>query len=251
MLSSEMVARSCTIAAMAKMDETESAAETELEAALPLGPQSLPELIEFRQIDDAATMKALADPLRQRIMRALGRNVHVKARVMTVKQLAEELGEPTTKLYRHMKQLLAVNLIQVAELRLVGGIVEQHYRVAQKGWGVNPERSMVDRSALSEELLELVGAGVNEYFGRYETALQAGRTHVRSLDSLENPPYVRSVGSISDFRVPRERAAEFAERFHALVEEFNSHPNTTEGDVVHANLLAMFYATEADEALGE
>jgi hypothetical protein len=50
--------------------------------------------------------------------------------------------------------------------------------------------------------------------------------------------------------VPRERAAEFAERFHTLVEEFNSHPNTTEGDIVHANLLAMFYATEADEAPG-
>jgi hypothetical protein len=94
--------------------------------------------------------------------------------------------------------------------------------------------------------------GVNEYFGRYEAAVQAGRTHVRSLDSLESPPYVRSAGAISDldFRVPRERAAEFAERFHTLVEEFNSHPNTTEGDIVHANLLAMFYATEADEAPG-
>ena len=54
---------------MAKRDTapTGSAAEAELEAALPLGPQQLPELIEFRQIEDAATMKALADPLRQNV----------------------------------------------------------------------------------------------------------------------------------------------------------------------------------------
>lgn len=227
-----------------------SAAETELEAALPLGPQPLPDLIEFRHIDDAATMKALADPLRQKIMRALGRNAHETPRVMTVKQLAEEIGEPTTKLYRHMKQLLAVDLIQVAELRLVGGIVEQHYRVAQKGWGVNPERPSMGRdSILSEELLGVVGAGVEDYFNRYEAALRAGRTQVRSQDSVEHPPYVRSTAAISDFRIPRERAVEFAERFHALVEAFHQEEHVRGEDTVHVNLLAMFYATEPDEAL--
>ena len=246
MLSREMVAQLCIIAVMARDEakstkSTESAAEAELEATLPLGPRPLPGLIEFRHIDDAATMKALADPLRQKIMRALGRNVHEKARIMTVKQLAEELGEPTTKLYRHMKQLLAVNLIQVAELRLVGGIVEQHYRVAQKGWGVHPERPAADReSLLSEELLGLVGAGVEEYFTRFEAALHAGRTYAHPQDSLEHPPYIHSVGAISDFRMPRERAAEFAERFHGLVEEFNSEVHARGADTVQVNLLTFF-----------
>jgi DNA-binding transcriptional ArsR family regulator len=250
-LSSEMVALSCTIATMAKRDtaSTGSAAEAELEAALPLGPQQLPELIEFRQIEDAATMKALADPLRQSLMRALGRNVHEKPRIMTVKQLAEELGEPTTKLYRHMKQLLAVGLIQVAELRLVGGIVEQHYRVAQKGWGVNPERpSWGLASAQSQELLGMAGAAIEDYFTRYEAALQAGRAHVRSQESLENPPYVRSVGAICDFQMPRERAAEFAERFHTLVKEFNGEAHAHGENTVLVNLMAIFYATEPDDA---
>jgi DNA-binding transcriptional ArsR family regulator len=228
---------------------TESAAEVELERVLPLGPQALPELIEFRQIEDAATMKALADPLRQNILRVLSRNVHEKPRVMTVKQLAEELGEPTTKLYRHMKQLLAVDLIQVAELRLVGGIVEQHYRVAQKGLGVDPQRPTWDRaSAQSEALLGVVGAGVEDFFTRYGAALQSGRTYVRSQDSLENPPYIRSTGAISDCQIPRERAAEFAERFHALIGEFHSEPNAHGEGTVYVNLLAMFYATEPEDA---
>jgi DNA-binding transcriptional ArsR family regulator len=232
-------------------EPTGSAAETELEAVLPLGPQPLPELIEYRRIEDVATIKALADPLRLKIMRALGRNADEAPRIMTVKQLAEEIGEPTTKLYRHMKQLLAVDLIQVAELRLVGGIVEQHYRAAQKALSVNPgpQSRGRDMAGLSEDLFGFADAAIEDFFSRFESALRAGRTHVSSQENLENPPYIRSVGAICDFRMPRERAAEFAERFHALVKELGEVPNTRDEDAVHVNLMGVFYATEHDDAL--
>jgi DNA-binding MarR family transcriptional regulator len=41
---------------------------------------------------------------------------------MSVKELAEELGEPQTKLYRHVKQLEAAGLIRIAASRMVSGI---------------------------------------------------------------------------------------------------------------------------------
>ena len=219
------------------------------EEALALGPQPLPELVEYRNVDDPATMKAVADPLRLKIMRVLGQDVRVTPRIMTVKQLAEELGEPTTKLYRHIKQLLAVGLIQVAELRLVGGIVEQSYRVAQLSWGLHTSASDMSREQLhSDELFGVVGAALDEFLTRYESALREGRTSLRNEDNLANPPYVRSVGAISDFLIPRERATEFADRLHALVKEFNSADAaaTAAPDSVSANLLAVFYATEPD-----
>jgi DNA-binding transcriptional ArsR family regulator len=253
-----MVALPCTMACMARSDsagpeagrerEAADVGATEAEESLPLGPQLLPELIEFRRVEDPATMKALADPLRLKIMRTLGRNAPVKPRVMTVKQLAEELGEPTTKLYRHMKQLLAVDLIQVAELRLVGGIVEQHYRVAQKDWGVSPEQFGPDRDPLlSDEMFGIVGAVVDEYFTRYEEALRSGRTYLRSQECLDHPPYVRSVGSIVDHRMSQAKAAEFSERLHALVKEFTDDANKEEDGVVTVNLMLLYYATEAEE----
>lgn len=218
------------------------------EGSLPLGPQSLPELVEFRRVDDAVTMKALADPLRLKIMRVLGRNARTAPRVMTVKQLAEELGEPTTKLYRHIKQLLAVDLIQVAELRLVGGIVEQHYRVAQAGWGVKPSYSEAESDvALSDEMFGVVAAAVNEYFTRYEAALREGRTFSRDEDSLSHPPYVRSVGAIADYRIPQEKAVEFADRLHELVKDFTDTTGEPSEGGVSVNLMAFFYATEADD----
>jgi hypothetical protein len=183
-----------------------------------------------------------------KIMRTLGKNVYAKPRIMTVKQLAQELGEPATKLYRHMKQLLAVDMIQVAEVRLVGGIVEQHYRVAQKNWGINPGQLGPDRhSVLSDELLGIGGAVVNDYFTRLEEALRSGRTYLRSQDCLDNPPHIRSAGSITDQRMSREKAAEFAERFRALAKEFTSDENQEEDGAVTVNLMMFYYATEAEE----
>ena len=230
-------------------DAEDDAGDLPGEHAVSLGPQPLPELVESRRIEDAETIKAVADPLRLQIMRLLGRDARTKPRIMTVKQLAEELGEPTTKLYRHMKQLLAAGLIQVAELRLVGGIVEQHYRVAQANWHVNTgDYEWPSGTQLPEEIFGVVGAAVSEYLRRYEAALRAGLTHLRSEENLRNPPYVRSVGEISDVRIARERAAEFGERLHALMEEFNANPEAAEDDpdAVSANLVAMYYATETE-----
>jgi DNA-binding transcriptional ArsR family regulator len=258
-----MVAESCNIVAMAKNEtarseagiEAESQAElgarvregAEAEKALPLGPQPLPELIERRHIHDAPTMKALADPLRIKIMGALSKHVYVEPRIMTVKQIAEELGEPATKLYRHIKQLLAVELIQVAELRLVGGIVEQRYRVAQKSLSLAPERADFRRETLmSEEMYGFVSAVIDEFFVNYEQAVRSGRAHVLAQDCLDNPPHVRSVGVIADTHIPQSKAAEFGERFHALVKEFTAEPNQEVEDAVNANLLVMYYATELE-----
>ena len=252
-----MVTLSCMLAGMAMSDSAgpEAAHADEgggadagaAEEPLPLGPQPLPELIEFRRIEDPTTMKALADPLRLKIMRALGKNVYVTPRIMTVKQLAQELGEPATKLYRHMKQLLAVDMIQVAELRLVGGIVEQHYRVAQKNWGINPGQLGPSwDSAQSDELFGVGGAVVEDYFTRYEEALRSGRTYLSPQDCLDNPPHVRSAVAITDQRMSREKAVEFAERFRALAKEFTSDENQEEDGAVTVNLMMFYYATEAE-----
>jgi hypothetical protein len=125
--------------------------------------------------------------------------------------------------------------------------VEQHYRVAQASFAVNPEAPGEEHPLLlSDELLGVADAAVEDYFARYERALREGRTSVRSEDSLTNWPHVRSVATISEFRVSQQKAADFAERLYALVKEFSEEPpGSGEGDV-EANLMAIFYATEPD-----
>ena len=86
-----------------------------------------------REIDSVEGLRALADPVRLAILSALDTRVPDGALpVMSVKELAQHLGEPQTKLYRHVKQLEAAGLIEVAATRMVSGIQEQRYRARQR-----------------------------------------------------------------------------------------------------------------------
>jgi DNA-binding transcriptional ArsR family regulator len=102
------------------------------------GGMSLAVPVPVRTIDDAKVLRALSDPLRLSILRALMRGAHVEPRVMSAKELAAELGQPQTKLYRHLKQLEACKLIQTAETRIVSGIVEHRYRTGQLDLVLDP-----------------------------------------------------------------------------------------------------------------
>jgi DNA-binding transcriptional ArsR family regulator len=84
-----------------------------------------------RTVDDVDVLKAMADPTRLAILAALMKSRNNRP-VMSVKELAAELGEPQTKLYRHVRQLEAAGLIEVASTRMVSGILEQRYQASQQ-----------------------------------------------------------------------------------------------------------------------
>ena len=210
-------------------------------AALQLGPRDLPELLRKRVIDDPKTIKVLSDPLRIRILRVLGEGAHTRPRVWTVKQLAEAIGVPPGKLYWHMKQLLAVDMIQVAEVAVVGGIIEQRYRVAQVGFRVEVD-GLDDETTGTADTMALAEIASEDFLGRLRSAVMSGRAFISEEQSLAHSPHVRTVGTSMDVRIPREKAAEFADRLAALVGEFETHEH--DGTGVQANLLAFFYATD-------
>jgi DNA-binding transcriptional ArsR family regulator len=77
----------------------------------------------IRTVANVDVLKALADPTRLAILAALMKTRH-DLPVMSVKELAAELNQPQTKLYRHVRQLEAAALIKVASTRMVSGILE-------------------------------------------------------------------------------------------------------------------------------
>jgi hypothetical protein len=82
-----------------------------------------------RVVDTADAIKAMADPLRLRLLQLLMRTWD---RSWSVKEMAAELHQPVTKLYHHVKLLEGVALITDADTRLVSGIVEHRYRTSQR-----------------------------------------------------------------------------------------------------------------------
>jgi len=105
-------------------------------------------------IRDLETLKAVSDPLRLRLFGLL------QGEPRTVKQLAKELGVASTRLYYHINQLEELGLVQVAETRVVGGIIEKQYQAAVA-------RITVDRGLLTP------GAGPVDGAGALETMLSA------------------------------------------------------------------------------
>lgn len=109
-----------------------------------------------RPAASAREVKALAHPLRLRILRLCG--LHE----LTNKQLADRLGQdPGTMLY-HVRQLLAAGFLEAATVRAgKSGALEKPYRSTGRSWNLDtalgdagPDGPLAPVEAFREELAE-------------------------------------------------------------------------------------------------
>jgi DNA-binding transcriptional ArsR family regulator len=104
-------------------------------------------------IEDAATLKAIADPLRLRLL------TETADEPRSVKELAAALGVPQTRLYYHVRILERHGLLRVAERRMVSGIEERRYLAVAKSLRPGPSvMSALVKSGLLSAILDLAGA---------------------------------------------------------------------------------------------
>jgi DNA-binding transcriptional ArsR family regulator len=167
-----------------------------------------------RTISDVETLKALSDPVRLRILEAM---VAHADEAWTVKRIARALDVGPTKLYHHINILEEHAFIRVAGTRVVSGIIETSYRIAQLSL-------RLDRGLLSakdplgatgvHEMLSVIFATAQEDI---ERALTSGH-----IDGAEDP--IRQLLIRGLTRLSPERAQELRERLTALVEEFGAKP---------------------------
>ncbi|WP_019900276.1 hypothetical protein [Salinispora arenicola] len=157
---------------------------------------------------------------------------------MTVKQLARSLGQPPTRPYWHIKVLEAAKLIRVASARLVSGIQESQYQVAQLA--LRPSRDLVVEPGNASEVAKAFAAALDDFLGRLINDILSGRRGhepAAATDAELPGPMVMVVDKV----VSRERAAEFRARLDALMEEFNRPDPGAEADVP-VNFLMMFWS---------
>jgi len=199
--------------------------------------------VPIRYVEDVETMRVLADPLRIAILRTLMTDAEFHPPVMSAKELSAALGEPQTKLYRHLKQLEEVGLIAIAETRLVSGIVEQRYRAGQISIGMS--RELVTDPAAQSEVLRGIAVAIDDFRDELLAQWAAGRVRL-------DPEPGESVGLIVQTtgfgRMSQAKAADFRRRLIALSEELQA--SEPEPDGVPVRLMIGWYATEADPPAG-
>lgn len=77
---------------------------------------------ELHKINNLEQVRLLADPLKLRLLQAFAEQAR------TTKQVATELGESVTKLYRHVDALHDAGLLEVVDERQKRGAIERTFR---------------------------------------------------------------------------------------------------------------------------
>ena len=202
-------------------------------------------------MDDVATLKALADPIRLAVMGVLmGRT----GEPQTVKEIAAALDEPQTKLYRHIKQLEQAGLIAVAGTRLVSGIVESRYTAAQDSLRLSRELFAVDSGARADAL-DTVLAAVDLVRGEFRAGFLDGRIDFGA--SGDGSDALPSLFSHFAMRLEPERLARLKKDVGALIDELAAEGNSVSPDAVEVTMLNLLYGrqplrtdADADPAAG-
>ncbi|MDX1499710.1 MAG: helix-turn-helix domain-containing protein [Woeseiaceae bacterium] len=110
---------------------------------------------ETYRVSDLDQLRLLADPLKLKLIQAFAEQPR------TTREVADELGENLTRLYRHVDALLAAGLIEITREEKKRGTVERTFAAVAR-------RFEVDRALLSETddhvdaVRELLRAGEDE-----------------------------------------------------------------------------------------
>jgi len=192
-----------------------SHADASLDAIAELpedGPVTMPALPPTLALTTAQHVKAIADPLRARILGI------IQHQPTTAKQLADRLGVAPGSVGHHLQVLEAAGLAQVVARRLVHGIVAKYYTRTARIFTFEVPAEVLGASSWGLELLAHAQGELAEALGtRGESAcLSVGFPHIR---------------------LAPERARVYQERLEALVNDLITEPPDPDGQVYGLSVL--------------
>jgi len=111
-----------------------------------------------KMITDPVAMELLGDDTRRRIIYLL------RARELTISQIAEELRMTPQAIYHHIKKLVPVEMIEVTREERVDNFIETYYRATAEvfsfSWGTSGKNRAQAEQRLRDTLLSLDKLGI-------------------------------------------------------------------------------------------
>ena len=183
-------------------------------------------------IETLEALRALADPLRHRIMEA------IQKEPLTVAQVAHLLNQKPNNLHYHMAELEKNGLVEVAETRRKGNLLEKTYQPVASVFRVAPD--LFERSSGPEALEAL-----------YQQVISAQDITAVDLKAailtgaFTSKEAGASLRMLLRWRLAPEQASAFVERLKALVKEFG--PSAQPQEQTQPCALNLFFYTLAPE----
>jgi DNA-binding transcriptional ArsR family regulator len=179
-------------------------------------PVTMPELPIRLTITTAQQFKAIAEPVRSRILGI------IQNQPATAKQIADRLGATPGAIGHHLHVLEAAGLAKVIARRLVRGIVANYYTRAARIF-----------------TYDFPDEGTGSALGSLEIITKARDELAEAAVSVKEDPYQEI--AFPHIRVSPERARAYYDRFEALTEDLLRETPDPNGQV-YSVLIAMFKA---------
>lgn len=172
--------------------------------------------MDVLRVSSLEQLKTISDPLRLEILET----VADKAR--TVKQVADLLKKPPTKLYYHMSALEAAGFAVVVETRIKSGIVEKYYRAAAESIEVDRRLLNAQTGGKDEAFKILQSSILDSTIEDLKLSWKAGLI-AKDQSGSKNDKIILSKSVLA---MDEKDAARFVKKFKALVKEFDKPEKT-------------------------
>lgn len=168
-------------------------------------------------IEDLFTLEVLNSPIRLRIL-------HNLKEPRSVRDVAESLGVPVTRLYYHVNLLEEIGAIEVVETRKVGAMIQRIYRTVARNFKAAPD--ILDNIDDKQKFAEVGAAAIVD-----GARMDAEATILSQLEELDAGHPVEVLGSMGRtvVQLTDQQVREFTERLESLVKEINE-ANDPDGD---------------------
>lgn len=170
------------------------------------GAPPMPELPPRLVLNTDQQFKAIADPLRSKILGI------IQTRPATAKQIADRLGEAPGNIGHHLQVLEKAGLAQVVATRVVRGIIAKYYTRTARIFAFQFPREVTGEALMSIDILEYADHELHEAVAAYG----------------EDP---ECAGGFPHVRISEARAQVYRERLEALIEDLLHEPVDPHGRV--------------------
>jgi DNA-binding transcriptional ArsR family regulator len=187
------------------------------------GEPAMPELPPQLVLSTDQQFKAIADPLRSKILGI------IQTRPATVKQIADRLGEAPGNIGHNLQVLEKAGLAQVVATRVVRGIIARYYTRTARIFSFTFPREVTGETPMVIDILE---------HARYEL--------LEAMAAYGDKP--SSPGAFPHVRISAERAQVYRERLEGLLADLLHEPVDPHGQVyglVYQMFLAPPYLQDA------
>jgi DNA-binding transcriptional ArsR family regulator len=167
----------------------------------------------IRVIDDPEVVRLIGDPLRLKLLELL------RQQPRTVKELAETLDVPRTRLYHHINLLEEHDLVAVDETRVVSGIIEKRYRAT--AYRLSIDKRLLGSGAEGQSALDAyLSLVLDEVVTEVQRAIASGLIDVDRVHEDVYAPRRLVIGR-QWLRLTDEQVARFEQAFGEMMAEFD------------------------------